>query len=486
MGSKPDLKYRIAAIAAAILLSTAAYFWSSGLHPVWWLIWFAPLPILLLAPRVKAWITVIAAFAARAIGALDMWQYLYQRLHFSLSFVLMSVLEPAAVFTIAVLLYRSFFCRGERWRAVLTFPAVIVAAEYLFSLSQGTFFSIAYTQLTDLPILQLGALTGLWGISFTVMLFPVMLAAAFLSQGAVRSRMAIVLTIFLVCVTAYGAWRLHATPNTSQSVMVGLADSDLPRNTFPQDPQPTMALMRGYAEQVQKLAAQGAKFIVLPEMTAVVPDTISGQIDALFQDAAHRAGAQVLLGILHVTAGAAYNEARLYSASGEIETVYRKHHLVPGFEARTTPGNDISILPQPVGTIGVQICRDMDYTDLARRYGGKDVGLLLVPAWDFDIDRSWHGHMALMRGVENGFSIVRTAKQGLLTVSDDRGRILSEARTTPSSDFTTLVTTVPVRHDTTFYQKWGDWFAWLDLAGIVALLVLLVKRSPKVLPPSFS
>jgi hypothetical protein len=35
------------------------------------------------------------------------------------------------------------------------------------------------------------------------------------------------------------------------------------------------------------------------------------------------------------------NEARLYSDSGALEAVYRKHHLVPVIEGRTTPGDDI-------------------------------------------------------------------------------------------------------------------------------------------------
>jgi len=93
-----------------------------------------------------------------------------------------------------------------------------------------------------------------------------------------------------------------------------------------------------------------------------------------------------------------------------------------------------------------------------------------VPAWDFDLDRAWHGHMAVMRGVESGFGIVRAAKQGYLTVSDDRGRILAESRS-DSAPFSTLVADVPVMHDTTLYLVLGDWFAWLALATLVFTLV---------------
>jgi apolipoprotein N-acyltransferase len=234
---------------------------------------------------------------------------------------------------------------------------------------------------------------------------------------------------------------------------------------------------------VPTLAAQGAKIVVLPEMTALVHDTISGEIDTLFEQAARTSHTQILLGVLHVTGPsgapvAAFNEARLYSDAAAPTVVYRKHHLVPVLEGQTTPGNGFSTVSQPLGKIGLEICRDMDYSDPARHYGQEGVGLLLVPAWDMNIDRWWHGHMALMRGVENGYSIVRVAKQGFLTVSDDRGRVLAEATNTPEHSFTTLMATVPVRHDPTLYQSWGDWFAWLALVLSAGLILLRFRHQP--------
>jgi apolipoprotein N-acyltransferase len=114
----------------------------------------------------------------------------------------------------------------------------------------------------------------------------------------------------------------------------------------------------------------------------------------------------------------------------------------------------------------------MDYPELARRYGKQQVGLILVPAWDqgIAVDAAWHGHLSLMRAVEDGFTMVRDAKNGLLTVSDDRGRILAEEATRSDGALVTMLATVPVRHDSTLYQKWGDWFAWLDLIALAALL----------------
>ncbi len=91
------------------------------------------------------------------------------------------------------------------------------------------------------------------------------------------------------------------------------------------------------------------------------------------------------------------------------------------------------------------------------------------------LDGWLHGRMAVLRGVESGFTIVRAAKPGVLTVSDDRGRILAQqdGATVP---FASLVATAPIRHDGTLYVRWGDWFAWLNAAGLVTLLFTRARK----------
>jgi len=461
----------------AVLLTAGAYFVSSGLHRLWWPVWLAPLPILLLAPRLGAWQAFAVALAARTLAAaFNFWDYLRHVVQFPIWLSLVTILVPAASFALAVAFYRWLLRKGNPWLAMLAFPVTIVAAEYLFSLSQGTFLNTGYTQLENLPVLQLAAIAGLWGISFSVNLLPAGLAALFSASAKPRLRMAAALAAYYVCVLSYGGMRLYTTPRGSNSVLVGLIETHAGQNIFPPDAPTTMALMQEYASQVQPLAAHGAQFIVLPEMTALIPDVALAKVDAFWKQQALDAHVQILLDVIHLTGHGAYNEARLYSAGGAIETVYRKHHLVPTWESRSTPGTGISVLPQPAGKIGIEICRDMDYPELARRYAKQQVGLVLVPAWDqgVAVDAAWHGHLSMMRGVENGFTMVRDAKVGLLTASDDRGRILAEKSTHSDGTIVTMLATVPVRHDSTLYQEWGDWFAWIDLAALAALLTPLL------------
>ena len=121
----------------------------------------------------------------------------------------------------------------------------------------------------------------------------------------------------------------------------------------------------------------------------------------------------------------------------------------------------------------------MDFTPLSRDYGRAHVGLMLAPAWDFKMDRFWHGHIAIMRAVEDGFSLVRAAKNGYLTVADSRGRVLAESRSDAQLPFTTLLASVPAGHSGTLYILLGDWFAWLAcvvfLACLARALLLVVS-----------
>jgi apolipoprotein N-acyltransferase len=473
MGSKHDARLTVLVLAATLLSGGASYF-GVGFHPHWWLAWVAALPVLLLAPSLRWGWSLLVAFAANALGALSFWNYLRQILQFPLLAIALYLFVPGAAMALAVLLFRGFFRRGQVWLAVLAFPSLLIAYEYLTELALGTFGNTAYTQLNNLPALQLVAISGMWGIGFVVMLFPSAVAAAILSRGPTRRKLALMLAGVLICVYGYGAWRLSSMSPAAQRIVVGLVSTQFPHNMFSASDAQKMRLLKDYAAQASELADRGAKIVVLPEMTSRVSPSLSEEANDLFEQTARESGAQVLVGVLNQTSAGTFNEARLYLPSGAIGAVYRKRHLVPVAEAGTTPVTDYSVLDQPEGTTGIAICRDMDYPNPARTYGEDRVGLLLVPAWDFDVDRWRHGHMALMRGVEYGYSIVRSAKVGFLTVSDDRGRVLAEASTTPQAPFTSLLATVPVRHDWTLYQALGDWFAWLNLALLCGLVLFAV------------
>jgi len=492
MGSQPELshvtrttspttKNTFLLVAVAVVVTSAALYWGTGLHPQWWLTWLAPLPVLLISPRVARgrafWMATVAWF----LGSLNMWFYLLAAISIPIPLVLLLSVVPSCFFGLAVLLFRRFILRGDLWKAALLFPAFWVTLEYLNNVSSphGTFPNLGYTQMDFLPVLQVTSVAGIWGVTFCLFLLSATIAVVLTQTGAVsqKKRLATATGVVLALVIGWGFWRVMSTPAPEHSVRVGLMATGV-NTTFPQDDATALGLLQDYSDRAASLAAQGAQVIVLPEKISLISDQGAGLVDALYAATSARAKASIVVGLDRGTLTKRFNEARLYSPLGTLAAIYDKHHMVPGFEDADQPGTTITVLDQPSGVWGIQICKDMDFPALSRQYGAKGVGLLLVPAWDFTLDGWLHGRMAVLRGVESGFTIVRAAKQGMLTVSDDRGRILAQ-QDDATVPLASLVATAPVWHDNTLYVRWGDWFAWLNAAGLVALLFSRTrKRDP--------
>lgn len=466
---------RGAGAALLAMASTAALvFFGTGLHPWWPLLWFAPLPILFFASRHSWWSTALVSGPAWFVGNLNLLHYFNAVLHMPLPVQVVILVVPALIFAATVLLFRALLGRGAWWSALLSFPTAWVSFEYLLNRVSvhGTAGNLSYSQLNFLPFLQLASLTGPWGMSFILLLFSTAVAVAARARHAARQQAWRILgagwgTIALVL--SFGTVRLALTPGKPQ-VRVGLIASDNNIDVAAEGAD-TAHLFRAYAPRVEAAAARGAQVVVLPEKLGVVVDPDAGGTDTLFQSLADETNAVIVVGLIYVAPPAKYNQARIYTPHRAPHT-YDKQHMLPPFESQLQPGTALTLMPGRPGIWGVAICKDMDFTPLSRQYGKAGAGLMLVPAWDFVLDRWAHGHIAIMRGVENGFSIVRTARQGYLTVSDDRGRVLAQTQS-DSAPFAVLVADVPTVHDVTLYTLLGDWFGWLALGLLVFALFQL-------------
>jgi apolipoprotein N-acyltransferase len=468
----------VALLAAA---TTAVLVWfGSGLFPIWLLLWLAPLPVLLFAARSSWWEAGLAAALAWAAGNLTFWHYYTAALHVPLAGRLEMLIFPALVFALAVLLHRALLQRGAPWSALVAFPAVWVSFEYIFNLTSphGTAVSLSYSQLNFLLFLQLASITGPWGISFLLLAFSSALAIGiYLRASAPGEAMRIVGATVgtIVAVLIFGAVRLLLPPPPGHQVKVGLVASDASGNTGVAAPgADTERLLRDYAAQAETLASRGAQVVLLPEHLGEVVGPDTADMDTIFQALADKTGSTVVVGVGHESPQLSYNQARIYQPDAEVLS-YNKHHLLPPYESRFAPGTSLVTLPEAKGNWGVAICKDMDFTELSRQYGRDGAGLMLVPAWDFVLDRFSHGHIAVMRGVESGFGIVRAARGGYLTVTDNRGRVLAETQSN-SAPFATLLVVTPAVHDNTIYQRFGDWFAWVVLVMLGFTLVRSMAR----------
>jgi apolipoprotein N-acyltransferase len=460
----------------AVLASGAMWFLSTGVNHVWPLAWLAPLPLLVVLPDLRAGRAALAAFAAFAIGAVN----LILAYHLPPIVLGLVVLLLPLPFTVLASIWRIVARRASPAIAIVAYPALVATKEYLVSLisPHGTFGSLAYSQADVLPVVQLAAVTGLWGISFLVSLVPAALAVAWRCRREPRvvytGLAAAILPLALTL--AWGAVRLAAPPPAGQA-RVGLAASDTSVPYFAaQDAADALPAIRAYAGRAAALADRGAQVIVLPEKFVGVTPAYAESARAIFAAVARQRRVTIVAGFNALGTPERRNLAVVFGPDGGVALEYDKVHLVPGMERGYRSGGAIGLIAGAARPTGVAICKDLDFVPLGRAYARAGVGLLLVPAWDF-VDDGWiHSRMAVLRGVEGGYAVARSAAKGLLTVSDARGRILAE-RASGDAPEVLVTTVVPIGRGGTFYSRTGDWFAWLSAAVALAALAAGWRRS---------
>ncbi|MBG0829145.1 acyltransferase [Planomonospora sp. ID67723] len=454
---------RLLSVLTAGALSAVLLFFGTGLTPLPWLTWLAPLPVLLLAPRVSASAASAAAFAAWGAGGLNLWALQRDRLETPLPVALLSVVLPALLAVSAVLLFRGLLRRGRVVAAVLSVPAVWVSGEYLISVlgSDGVVWSLAYTQAGVLPVLQLASLTGVWGITFALAGVPAAAAAVLTPGTPGRARLVVGLTVpaLLAATVAYGTVRLAAPggPHRNMALLAAGLKGDWAPVGTPRGAQK----LRDMLAHLRALP-RGTEVAVLAEGAFIAAEAdlplVTGPLAAL----AGERRMDIVAGV--IVTDARRNTAMVFPSSGGPPQVYRKRHMVPGVEPYE-PGEKALVL----GDAGVAICKDLDFPGLARENRRSGATTMLVPALDFELDAWQHSRVAVTRGVENGFAVVRSGADGALTVSDPYGRVLAEGETRGRS-VVTVAAAVPVGGTSALYTSWGDWFAWvcLLLAAVLA------------------
>lgn len=116
---------------------------------------------------------------------------------------------------------------------------------------------------------------------------------------------------------------------------------------------------------------------MLAEKIGVIVDPDSPADDTPLQSVANHTGATVVAGMIHVP--------RVYTPRFPV-LKYHNEYRPPPFESKCNPASTLTLVSHPSGIWGVVICKDMDFTGLSRRYGNAGVRLVLVPAWDFNVD----------------------------------------------------------------------------------------------------
>jgi apolipoprotein N-acyltransferase len=448
----------------AALASGGMLILAGDLEPWWAVAWVAPLPLLVAAFRAPAGEARVLAAGAGLVAAAGVTGYRAEITGPAVTLGL--ALLTGLAWMLVVAGARAAMLGSRHWLTGFAYPVLWAAVDTLVgALSpHGTAGSLAYSQMDALPVIQVASVAGTAGVVFAVSLFPSVLAVAWCRRGDIdRPWLAYgVPAVVLVSVLAFGVGRLAAAPQ-APTIGVGLAAVDRPR-TAGAGGDPWDA----YLQAVARMAEDGARVVVLPEKIAPLDVGAAARVRVRLADAARSRQLYLVAGVTVLAGGHRENRAWLFGPDGALVADYAKQHLIPGLERDFVPGRELVVRRVADREMAVAICKDMDFAPLGRGYGGRGAVAVLVPAWDFERDAWLHARMATLRGVESGYTVIRAARQGLLSVTDRYGRVIGEAPS-GSAPVARLVVAAPLGPgQPTPYARVGDVFGWLCLAGGLA------------------
>jgi len=396
------------------------------------------------------------------------------------------------LWTLCFLADRLLATRLKGILSTLVFPAAWCGIEYAMSMipAKGSWTALAYSQGGNLPLLQLASVTGIWGISFLITWFASIVNLAWTQHFNWHyfRREAIFFAMVAGCIYLFGIIRLNfvlprsETVHTASIVQSRYLNKELATCKW-SDAQAigkySRDIEQNLLEKTVQAAHAGASIILWQESAGFIPmDEESEFINKAKAIAAHEK-IYLLMTLWSVPQNFPQklieNKLIAIDPAGKEQIIYHKSNPVT-VEPIFKGDGLLPVLETPYGRIASAICFDGDFQGFIRQAGRKKAGILFLPANDWKQIDPLHSQMAIMRAIENGFSLVHPAGPGLSVATDNRGRIISSLDYF-SGDEQIMYAEVPSASVFTIYSLIGDTFAWLCIAGF-ALLFFKAMLTP--------
>jgi predicted amidohydrolase len=115
-----------------------------------------------------------------------------------------------------------------------------------------------------------------------------------------------------------------------------------------------------------------------------------------------------------------YNTAFLVDREGNLVGKYRKVHLPEEeVDGGYTPGDDFPVFTTDFGPVGMMICWDVSFPEVARILTLKGARIILMPIWD------GLEPLTQARAVENGCFVIQSSYGSPTCIIDPRGKVLA-------------------------------------------------------------
>jgi apolipoprotein N-acyltransferase len=355
---------------------------------------------------------------------------------------------------------------------------------------------LGITQVDNIPLTRIASVTGVYGLSFEILLVNVAFAAAFLVHRG-RRRTLMLASLAAAFLLQVGRWlTFPPMPADRNAVLLQQNLSEAGEGWTDAETQTAIREFSALSLPSTTAANHPPGLIVWPESPAPFQTNDPRFRDPISQ-LAHEANAWLVIGSIGVdNPQTIFNSASLISPTGAWTARYSKIHLVP-FGEYVPFASVFSFaggLTQAVGNftrgtlheplqagnqrLGIFICYESIFPNEVRQLVDQGAEVLVNISNDgwYGDSGAWAQHLnqARMRAIENNRWLLRDTNTGLTASIDPYGRVVSKLeRHTRAA----LAAPYALTKVTTFYSRHGDWFAYL--CAIISIGALIVRFTPQ-------
>ncbi|HOJ52274.1 MAG TPA: apolipoprotein N-acyltransferase [Syntrophales bacterium] len=344
---------------------------------------------------------------------------------------------------------------------------------------------LGYSQFKFPFLLQISDITGVYGISFLIVLVNAFFYEFFFTRRRQVWRVACVV-LLLAIVSAYGVYRMNEIEkrwSLGEELKVAVVQGNVDQSVK-WNPAYQHATMADYLSLTEKVAREETRLVVWPETATPFFYQDPSPYKDLIGELVKRKKVWLLFGSPSYRREkddriTIFNSVYLLNQQGVVQGRYDKVHLVPYGEYvplrslfpfigklvqgigdfGTGPG----YIPLEMGEakVGVLICYEAIFPAAARTYAKMGANLLVNVTNDAWFGRTsapyQHLSMAILRAVENKTYLVRAANTGISAIIDPLGRLEQE---TQLFEPATISGPVKLTRESTFYGRQGDIFSF--------------------------
>jgi apolipoprotein N-acyltransferase len=373
---------------------------------------------------------------------------------------------------------------------LLGLPVAWVAIEFVKYIAPVVedwwFVLLADSQWRFPPALQILSVTGVFGLSFIVILANAAIAILVINllqkeKPLLASGIALIVVALVI---GGGALSIPQPHNTFQVAVLTdmvnqdplvLAQGEL-AGTLVQSPQVSQMIFDVDASLTRQITSSKPAFVVWPENEFTNAD--DPQFIRQLSSLASTQQVYIASDTVWNAPAGKYDTAVLMGADGKEVGRRAKINIVDGeAKAGFVPGpRDFPVFSTPYGKVGVSICWDVHRLWIIRELAYAGAQIVLLPM-DNDFNGNsafppFHAADVVFRAVENRLAFGAGTTNGLSLVVDPYGRITAQGKINQRG---VNVGETFVVDGGSLYTRLGDWFGWtmvVSLAGLVMLSVL--------------